>query len=230
MEYALKRQNFNSTVKTGEKVISMEHSGSESVKQTVEQVKEQDASLAAKSAERKKKLAAELNFQNYKVDLSALEKWMAEKKEYLDSALPSDSVDSVESELNVLDSHDVEFGAHGKQFDAVIKRGEKAIEDAHPSHAEVHSQLTKLKEDRAALEAAAAKRRSDLEKEHTYQTYKVKHAEVTAWLAEKQAFIAAESNITSVASAEVGIFIFLFFHSRLFFLFPLFPFLFFPFF
>ena len=110
-----------------------------------------------------------------------------------------------------LDSYDLDYGAYAKRIDEAVKLGETVVSDGHPKAEEVGAEVAKIKEDRAALEAAAAKKRSDLEKEHIHQMFKVKHSEVTAWLAEKQAFIAAESNVTSVASAEVRTSFFSFF-------------------
>ena len=205
LDYGAYAKRIDEAVKLGETVVSDGHPKAEEVGAEVAKIKEDRAALEAAAAKKRSDLEKEKLNQMFKVKHSELTAWIDEKLAYLNSELGVESVSQAESALRTYDAINSEINKSGKKFDDTLMIGQKVVDAQHPQHAEIAQTLDQIRATRDKINELASSRGQRLQAEHTYQIYKVKHSEVTAWLAEKQAFIAAESNVTSVASAEVRI-------------------------
>jgi len=201
-EYTAQQKSFSAERTLGQEIVDAGHSESQSVVEAMEALDRGCQTLAEKAAARRERLEKDLSYLIFREQHTALDSWITEKLQYLESDPAIDSIASAQAQIKLLESFTYEFQGSATDFDRVKKSGAVVIEKGHEKSDEVQELLQKLDQDHVRLGELAATRKSNLERELNYQRFVAQDSELTQWLQTKEEFLNSEPVVDTLQDVQ----------------------------
>uniref|UniRef100_A0A6B2E568 Putative beta chain spectrin n=1 Tax=Phlebotomus kandelakii TaxID=1109342 RepID=A0A6B2E568_9DIPT len=171
------------------------------VEQTLEEIEGRYAKLLALSTERKFRLQQSLQYQEFLRKLYEVDKWLHQKMQV---ALDENyrEVSNLQSKIQKQSAFDSELNANVHRINAVMKEGEKLIDEKHYASEEILSHLEFLETEWAKLQELSREKKERLAQAYDALIFDRSITEFNKWMDEVESHLSSEDYGKDLASVN----------------------------
>ncbi|KAL3872184.1 hypothetical protein ACJMK2_040130 [Sinanodonta woodiana] len=184
-EIDARQDSFSATLEAGNKLVESDHFAADDVKEKLQTLMSEKASLYELWEERMLLYDQCLDLQLFYRDTEQADAWMTKQESFLANEDLGDSLDSVEALIKKHDDFEKSLLAQEEKIKALDEFATSLIEKEHYAADDVAARRNQLLQRKKYLHEASARRRQRLEESYKYQLFERDCDETKGWINEK---------------------------------------------